>query len=58
MEKLKQKFFPTLGNFYVDELANLNNYSQATTITLEAATKVLLKYNSSANITGKNKKVY
>lgn len=54
--QIKTKIFPTLGNSYIDELANLIHYSQATTITLEAATEVLLKYDSSAKTSGKSKK--
>ncbi len=54
--QIETEIFPTLSNSYIDELDKLNNYSQSTTITLDAVKQVLLKYNPSANIAGKNKK--
>lgn len=50
------KVFPTESNTYTDILNELNVYSKATTITVDAAKMVLKRFNPTANVTGKNKR--
>lgn len=53
---IQTKVFPTLNNTYLDELKPLSSYSAATTITLDVAKTVLLRFDPNATTARKNKK--
>lgn len=53
---INTRIFPTMNNKYLDELRPLQDYSHATTITLDVAKAVLLKFDPKATTSGKSKK--
>lgn len=53
---IQTKIFPTMNNRYIDELRPLTEYSQAETITLDAAVEVLHSFDPSLRTAGKSKK--
>lgn len=53
---IETRIFPTLNNQYREELCPLGEYSQAKTITPEAAREVLLKFDPKARTAGRSKR--